>query len=102
MGQVISSILPFTGTALALAIKYVFDERRARRKEAAWMLRVEESMRVQTEDNRKTRLLALKSIITNKELSEQARLDAYDEYKADGGNGWVARYVAKNLGLAEV
>jgi hypothetical protein len=46
---------------------------------------------------REMNLLLLKCVITNKELSLTARFDAYDAYKAAGGNGWVERYVAKHL-----
>jgi hypothetical protein len=36
-------------------------------------------------------------VITNRELSRQARLDAYDEYKKEGGNSWVDTYVSDNV-----
>jgi hypothetical protein len=48
-------------------------------------------------EQQRLNLLLLKCVITNKELSRSARLEAYDEYKAAGGNGWVDRYVAKYL-----
>jgi hypothetical protein len=60
--------------------------------------RSEERDREQRErEQRRLSMLLLKCIITNKELSRSARLEAYDEYKAAGGNGWVDRYVARYL-----
>jgi hypothetical protein len=47
------------------------------------------------------KLLALKCTITNKELSKQARLDAYDAYKKLGGNSWIDDYVNKNIRTIE-
>jgi hypothetical protein len=46
---------------------------------------------------REFKLLALKCVITNKELSYQARLDAYDKYKEAGGNSWVDGYANQYL-----
>jgi hypothetical protein len=46
-------------------------------------------------------MLLLKCVITNKELSRQARLDAYDEYKKKGGNSWVDGYALSNLKISE-
>ncbi|HET6785266.1 MAG TPA: hypothetical protein VFH18_04540 [Erysipelotrichaceae bacterium] len=42
-------------------------------------------------------LLVLKSIITNKDIPENARLDSFDAYKKIGGNSWVDKYVEENL-----
>jgi hypothetical protein len=49
------------------------------------------------EELHRFKMLALKCVIANKELSCQARLDAYDEYKKEGGNSWVDAYVVKHL-----
>jgi len=42
-------------------------------------------------------LLVLKSIITNKDIPESARLDSFDTYKKHGGNSWIDKYVEENL-----
>jgi hypothetical protein len=66
--------------ALLWLLEYVFKERHRQTEEI---------------------MLALTCVITNKELSRQARLDAYDEYKKLGGNGWVDGYVSGNLRIQE-
>jgi hypothetical protein len=53
--------------------------------------------RRQAEELRRLKMLVLKCIITNRELSRHARLDAYDEYKREGGNSWVDAYALKFL-----
>jgi hypothetical protein len=84
MNQVLGIVIAALASPVVLRIlEYVFKERQERRQ------RVEEL--------RRFKLLALKCCITNKELSQQARLDAYDEYKKEGGNNWVDAYAMKHL-----
>jgi hypothetical protein len=64
---------------------------------AEYFIRERQKQRRQAEEAQKSYLLALKCVITNKELSRQARLDAYDEYKRPGGNSRVDGYVIKFL-----
>jgi hypothetical protein len=64
-------------------LEYFFKERQERRRMA--------------EELRRFKMLVLKCVITNKELSRQARLDAYDEYKREGGNSWVDLYMAGQI-----
>jgi hypothetical protein len=87
MEQIISTaIAAFASPVILRLLEYFFKERAERRRQA--------------EDLRRFKMLALKCIITNKELSDQVRLDAYDEYRKEGGNSWVGTYVAKNFGGA--
>jgi hypothetical protein len=72
---------------LLRSLEYFFRERQDRRRQA--------------EESRRFKMLVLKCVITNKELSRQARLDAYDEYKREGGNSWVDGYALKNLKVDE-
>jgi hypothetical protein len=86
-GAIIQIVCTVFGTivspAMFLLLGYVFKGRKDRQREA--------------EQQRRYNMLLLKCVITNKELSRQARLDAYDEYKKLGGNSWVDGYVLKEL-----
>jgi hypothetical protein len=84
MTQVVCTVIAaIVSPALLRLLEYVFRERQERRK--------------QTAEQRRLKALLLKCVITNKELSRQTRLDAYDEYKREGGNSWVDVYVLSNL-----
>jgi hypothetical protein len=80
-------IAALVSPALLRLFEYLFKERAARRRQA--------------EEMHRFTMLALKCVITNKELSNQARLDAYDAYKKEGGNSWVDTYVVRHLKTAE-
>jgi branched-subunit amino acid transport protein AzlD len=75
-------------------LEYFFREKQERRRQAEELERFALEMQ-------KFKMLVLKCVITNKELSRQARLDAYDEYKREGGNSWVDGYVLSHLRIAE-
>jgi hypothetical protein len=84
MTQIVCTVIAaFVSPVLLRLLEYLFKERQERRRQAEELYRF--------------RMLALKCVITNKELSLQARLDAYDEYKKEGGNSWVDAYVVKYL-----
>jgi hypothetical protein len=98
MTQIIVPIVVAIGGPVVMRLLSYFSKERQERHD--WEERVgrlEERMRRQEEGMREFMLLALKSVITNRELSEQARLDAYDGYKSLGGNSWVDAYVMKYL-----
>jgi hypothetical protein len=90
-GAIIQIVCTVLGTvvspAMFLLLGYVFKGRKDRQREA--------------EQQRRYNMLLLKCVITNKELSRQARLDAYDEYKKLGGNSWVDGYVLSYLKISE-
>jgi hypothetical protein len=88
----IGRIMVATGATFVLGkiFEYLIKGRQERKQ------RAEESRRWEEELHR-FKMLALKCVITNKELSRQARLDAYDEYTREGGNSWVKTYVSDNL-----
>jgi hypothetical protein len=84
MEQIISTVIAaFASPVVLRLLEYFFKERTERRRQA--------------EELRRFKMLALKCVITNKELSSQTRLEAYDEYKKEGGNSWVDAYAAKYL-----
>jgi membrane protein YqaA with SNARE-associated domain len=78
-----TTIAAVVSPVLLYLLGYFFKERSERRRQA--------------EELRRFKMLSLKCVITNKELSCQARLDAYDEYKKEGGNSWIDAYVVKHL-----
>jgi hypothetical protein len=80
--------------AMFLLLGYVFKGRKDRQ------IRLAEQQAVALKVHNMNMLL-LKCVITNKELSRQARLDAYDEYKKLGGNSWVDGYVLSYLKISE-
>jgi hypothetical protein len=85
MTQIMCTALAAIVSPVALRLlEYFFKERRERREQA--------------EKLRRFTMLALKCAITNEAFSHQARLDAYDEYRKEGGNSWVDAYVVKHLG----
>jgi hypothetical protein len=84
MTQIVcTAIAAVVSLALLRSLEYFFRERVERRRQA--------------EELRRLKMLVLKCVITNRELSRQARLDAYDEYKREGGNSWVDVYALKFL-----
>jgi DNA-binding protein H-NS len=82
---------------IIMLLEYLFKERRERRRRAEETRRQMEDMRKCMAEIQKFKLLALKCVITNRELSSQARLEAYAEYKTYGGNSWVDQYVLQHL-----
>jgi hypothetical protein len=88
MLQIICTVIASVASpALLLLLDYLVKDRWERRR--------------RVEDMREFKLLVLKSIITNKGLSYQARFEAYDEYKKLGGNSWVDGYAAKYFKITE-
>jgi hypothetical protein len=95
MAQVIYTVTaPLASFALLRAAEYFIKERRERRRQTEEIEKLHQEMR-------RFEMPALKCVITNKELSKQARLDAYDEYKNLGGNSWADGYVLRYLGILE-
>jgi hypothetical protein len=95
MIQIICTVTAAVFSPVLLRIlEYFFMERREHRRQA-------EEARRQAEELHRCKMLALKCVITNGELSRQARLDAYDEYKREGGNSWVDAYVVRHLNNIE-
>jgi hypothetical protein len=91
MEQAVYTVIAAVASPVLLRVlEYLFKERQERRRQA------EELEQFRQELHRFT-MLALKCVVTNKELSLQARLDAYDEYKKAGGNSWLDRYVSEHL-----
>jgi hypothetical protein len=88
MTQIVSTVIAaIVSPALLRLLEYVFKERQECLKRA--------------KEQRRFNMLLVKCVITNKELSRQARLDAYDEYKKENRNGWVDGYVLNNLKIQE-
>jgi hypothetical protein len=84
MTQIIcTAVAALVSPVLLRLLEYFFKERQERKR--------------MMEELHRFKMLALKCVITNRELSRQARLDAYDEYRKEGGNSWVDVYVTKNL-----
>jgi Mn2+/Fe2+ NRAMP family transporter len=93
-GTIIQIVCTVLGTvvspAMFLLLGYVFKGRKDRQGEEE--RRAEESrildsrMSAMGSEIMAMNMLLLKCVITNKELSRQARLDAYDKYKKLGGN----------------
>jgi hypothetical protein len=84
--------------------EYFLRERRERRRQAEDVEKLRQEIRGFHQElenlrgeTREYYMLALKCVITNKELNQQARLDAYDRYKKLGGNSWVDAYALKYL-----
>jgi hypothetical protein len=107
-GSALQIILPVVTTVLTLVlaglVSYVAGKRNAQKEREATYRQLDEQLKRMDERlgafelrMREMNLLLLKCVITNKELSLTARFDAYDAYKAAGGNGWVERYVVKHL-----
>jgi hypothetical protein len=95
MAQIIYTVTASLASfALLRVAEYFIKERRERRRQTEEIEKLHQEMR-------RFEMLALKCVITNKELSKQARLDAYDEYKHLGGNSWVDGYVLKYLSILE-
>jgi hypothetical protein len=106
MAQIVCTVIAVVvSPVLLLILEYVFKDRQARRREAerrAEELRVFDSrVSGMKSEVLAMRMLLLKCVITNKEFSRQARLDAYDEYKKLGGNSWVDGYVVSRLKISE-
>jgi hypothetical protein len=88
MIQIICTVVASVASpALMLLLSYFVKDRWERRRQA--------------EEMREFKLLVLKSIITNKGLSDQARFEAYDKYRKLGGNSWVDGYAVQYLKIAE-
>jgi hypothetical protein len=84
MNQIIGTIAAAAlSPALLRLLEYFFREQQERRRQA------EESLRV--------KVLVLKCVITNNELSRQDRPDAYYEYKRESGNSGFDKYVLERL-----
>jgi hypothetical protein len=95
MTQVVCTVIAAVASPVLLRfLEYAFKERQERRRQ-------EEELQKQAEELHRFKMLLLKCVITNKELSRQTRLDAYDEYKREGGNSWVDGYVLSNLKISE-
>jgi hypothetical protein len=95
MEQIIGiAITSLVSPVILSVVRYIFSERRNRRRQ-------EETTEKFALELHRLKMLALKCVITNNELSRQARLDAYDEYRKAGGNSWVHDYVVKNLHYIE-
>jgi hypothetical protein len=104
--QIICTVIAaIVSPVLVLLLEYAFKGRRDKRREAE--RRAEESrvfdsrMSCLESKVHSMNMLLLKCTITNKELSRQARLDTYDEYKKLGGNSWVDGYVLGCLKISE-
>jgi hypothetical protein len=95
MTQVVYTVIAaVVSPMLFRLLEYIFKERQERQRHIKELQDFELKLQ-------EMNMLLLECVITNKELSRQARLDAYDEYKKKGGNSWVDGYVLSNLKISE-
>jgi hypothetical protein len=102
MIQIICTIIAaVVSPALMLALSYFVKDRQERRRQEEETGKLRQALENSRQETQEFYMLALKCAITNRELSRQARLEAYDKYKKAGGNSWVDGYAAKYLKIVE-
>jgi hypothetical protein len=94
---IISAIGPSVVFFASQILAYFIKGRQEQKKRAEEIKDIQRQLEDIRQETREFYMLTLKCAVTNKEFSEQARLDAYDRYKKMGGNSWVDGYAIKFL-----